>query len=74
MGLKPRPAPQDVPDSLPKRDDGTDVMPDDERRRDPTQPMPPDSLPPMQEQPSVEQAGGGPQHPMRDDHLEDRVG
>ena len=59
MGPKPRRAPQDVPDSLPKQDEGTDVMPDDARRSDPTQRLPPDSLPPMQEQPSVEQADGG---------------
>ena len=43
-------APQDVPDSLPKRDEGTDVMPDDVRRSDRSQRMPPDSLPPMDEQ------------------------
>src|SRR5262249_27555786 len=45
-----RGAPQDVPDSLPKRDEGTDVMPDDVRRSDRSQRMPPDSLPPMDEQ------------------------
>jgi hypothetical protein len=49
MAPKPRP-PQDVPDSLPKRDEGTDVMPDDVRRSDRFQRMPPDSLPPMDEQ------------------------
>jgi hypothetical protein len=50
MAPKPRRAPQDVPDSLPKRDEGTDVMPDDVRRSDRSQRMPPDSLPPMDEQ------------------------
>jgi hypothetical protein len=50
MAPKPRRAPQDVPDSLPKRDEGTDVMPDDVRRSDRSQRMPPDSLPPMEEQ------------------------
>jgi hypothetical protein len=55
MAPKPRHAPQDVPDSLPKsdkriRDEGTDVMPDDVRRSDRSQRVPPDSLPPMEEQ------------------------
>ncbi len=71
MGPKPRRAPQDVPDSLPKRDEGTDVIPDDVRRTDPSQRVPPDSLPPMEEQ-SVERADGGvARHPMHDDDLED---
>src|SRR5438045_9761612 len=34
MGRKPRRAPRDVPDSLPKRDEGTDVLPDDVRSTD----------------------------------------
>jgi hypothetical protein len=46
MGRKPRRPPQDVPDSLPRRDEGTDVMPDDVRRTDRPPRMPPDSLPP----------------------------
>lgn len=45
MGQKPREAPRDIPDSLPKRDGGTDVMPDKVRRVDRPQPPPPDSLP-----------------------------
>jgi hypothetical protein len=52
---KPRRAPQETPDSLPKRDEGTDVMPDDVRRNDRSQRVPPDSLPPMDEQ-SIERA------------------
>jgi hypothetical protein len=46
MGRKPRRPPQDVPDSLPRRDEGTDVIPDEVRRTDHPQRMPPDSLPP----------------------------
>jgi hypothetical protein len=49
MGRKPRRPPQDVPDSLPKRDEGTDVMPNDVRDTDSPQRMPPDSLPPADE-------------------------
>jgi hypothetical protein len=45
MGQKPREAPRDVPDSLPRRDDGTDVMPDKVRRIDRPPPAPPDSPP-----------------------------
>ena len=45
MGQKPRQAPKDVPDSLPKRDEGTDVAPDDVRRTDRERRPPPDSLP-----------------------------
>jgi hypothetical protein len=44
MGPKPRRAPQNIPDSLPKRDEGTDVQPDAVRRTD-EQSLPPDSLP-----------------------------
>jgi len=47
---KPRRAPQETPDSLPKRDEGTDVMPDDVRRSDRSERIPPDSLPPTDEQ------------------------
>jgi hypothetical protein len=72
MGQTPKPKPQDVPDSLPKNDTGTDVIPDDVRRTDPSQRVPPDSLPPMEEQQSVERAdGGSPQHPIHDDDLDD---
>jgi hypothetical protein len=57
---KPRRTPQETPDSLPKsdkriRDEGTDVMPDHVRRSDRSQRMPPDSLPPMDEQ-SIDRA------------------
>jgi len=45
MGRKPRRAPKDVPDSLPKRDEGTDVAPDAVRDPDRPRPAPPDSLP-----------------------------
>jgi hypothetical protein len=44
MGQKPRRPPQNIPDSLPKRDEGTDVQPDAVRRTEPQTP-PPDSLP-----------------------------
>ena len=72
MAPKPRRETQDVPDSLPKRDEGTDVMPDKVRRTDPSQTILPDSLPPTVDQP-VEQADGGvAQHPIHDDDLEDR--
>jgi hypothetical protein len=49
MGRKPRRPPRDVPDSLPKRDEGTDVMPDDVRYTDHSQERP-DSLPSNHEQ------------------------
>jgi len=45
MGQKPREAPRNVPDSLPKRDEGTDVMPDKVRRTERPRQPPPDSLP-----------------------------
>jgi hypothetical protein len=57
MGRKPRRPPQDVPDSLPGRDEGTDVMPNDVRRRDRPR-MPPDSLPPSEEPPTEREEGG----------------
>jgi hypothetical protein len=40
VGRKPRRAPRDVPDSLPKRDEGTDVVPDQVRSTDPPQEKP----------------------------------
>jgi hypothetical protein len=46
VGSKPRQAPQNVPDSLPKKDEGTDVAPDDVRRTERSRREPPDSLPP----------------------------
>jgi hypothetical protein len=45
MGQKPRRAPRDVPDSLPPRDEGSDVAPDDIRPTEPSRRVPPDSLP-----------------------------
>jgi hypothetical protein len=45
MGPKPRDAPREVPDSLPKRDQGTDVMPDEVRRTERSRRVPPDSPP-----------------------------
>ena len=47
---KPRSAPQDVPDSLPERDEGSDVAPDRVRNPDRTQRSPPDSLPRNEEE------------------------
>lgn len=44
-GRKPRRAPKDIPDSLPERDRGTDVAPDDVRDVEPASRAPPDSLP-----------------------------
>jgi hypothetical protein len=49
MGQKPRPAPKDVPDSIPKRDQRSDVLPDDARRSDRARQDPPDSLAPSRE-------------------------
>ena len=48
---KPRRAPKDVPDSLPKRDQDSDVAPDQVRDRDRTpRNDPPDSLPRNEEE------------------------
>jgi len=58
MAPKPRRETQDIPDSLPRREEGTDVIPDDVRRTDPSQRILPDSLPPLDEQ-SIERADGG---------------
>jgi len=49
MGRKPRRPPRDVPDSLPKRDEGTDVMPDKVRPTDRSPQEAPDSAPPKDE-------------------------
>jgi hypothetical protein len=46
MAAPPRRPPRNVPDSLPKRDEGTDVLPDDVRRTEQPRTMPPDSPPP----------------------------
>jgi hypothetical protein len=74
MGQKPRTVPRDVPDSLPKRDQGTDVLPDDVlpddvRRIDP-QTVSPDSLPEADEETSLD--GGVAQHPVHDSDQENR--
>jgi hypothetical protein len=51
---------------LPKREEGTDVIPDDVRRTDPSQRILPDSLPPLEEQ-SIERADGRvARHPIHD--------
>jgi hypothetical protein len=70
MGRKPRKPAKDVPDSLPPRDKGTDVAPDDVRRTDETQRLPPDSLPPAEEELAID--GGSAQHPVHDSDIEDR--
>ena len=49
MGQKPRQAPQNVPDLLPRRDEGTDVSPDDVRRTDRSDRIAPDLLPPTED-------------------------
>lgn len=68
-GTKPRRETQDTPDSLPKREEGTDVIPDDVRRTDPSQRILPDSLPPLEEQ-SIERADGRvARHPIHDHDL-----
>ena len=53
MGQKPRRAPQNIPDSLPKRDEGTDVQPDAVRRTEPPT-LPPDSLPASDDESSAD--------------------
>jgi hypothetical protein len=69
MAPKPRRETQDTPDSLPKREEGTDVIPDDVRRADPSQRILPDSLPPLDEQ-SIERADGRvARHPMLEHDL-----
>ncbi len=76
MSRKPRRAPRDIPDSLPKREEeravlpDSDVLPDDVRRTDQPQPVPPDSLPPAEEDLSAD--GGVAEHPVHDADLEDR--
>lgn len=69
MAPKPRRETQDIPDSLPSREEGTDVIPDDVRRTDPSQRILPDSLPPLEEQ-SIERADGRvARHPIHDHDL-----
>jgi hypothetical protein len=58
MGRKPRRAPQNIPDSLPPRDEGTDVEPDEVRRTDEPGTISPDS-PPQSEEEERSAAGGG---------------
>jgi hypothetical protein len=50
MVPKPRHAPRDVPDSLPRHDGGTDVSPDAVRRTERSRREPPDSLPADEEE------------------------
>jgi hypothetical protein len=50
MGQKPRRAPQNIPDSLPPRDEGTDVQPDEVRRTDEPGTVSPDSPPQSEEE------------------------
>jgi len=67
MAPKPRRETQDTPDSLPKREEGTDVIPDDVRRADPSQRILPDSS--LDEQ-SIERADGRvARHPMLEHDL-----
>jgi hypothetical protein len=49
MGRKPRRAPRNVPDSLPKRDEGTDAVPDDARTTERSAPEEMSDSPPSQE-------------------------
>lgn len=61
MGQKPRPAPKDVPDFVPKRDQRSDVLPDDTRGSERTRQDPPDSLAPGRDDSSPD--GGGSRRP-----------
>jgi hypothetical protein len=54
MMAPPRRPPREVPDSLPKRDQGTDVLPDDVRRTERPRNVPPDSPPKPDDEASVE--------------------
>jgi hypothetical protein len=69
MAPKRNRAPQDVPDSLPKDDNRSDVLPDDTRGRDNSQ-SPPELPSPTPEEAAPD--GGSAQHPIHDDDLEDR--
>jgi hypothetical protein len=72
MPPKTAPLPRPAPDVLP-REDKPEIMPDDLRRRD--QPETPDSLPPIDENISVEgrpsEDGENPDHPIHDEDQED---
>lgn len=59
MGQKPRPASKDVPDSMPKRDQRSDVLPEDTRRSDRTRQDPPDSLAPGRDDNAPDGGDGG---------------
>jgi hypothetical protein len=69
MAPKRKRAQRDVPDSLPKDDNRSDVLPDDTRGTD-NPPSPPESPPPTPEETAPD--GGSAQHPIHDDDLEDR--
>jgi len=57
MGQKPRRAPQNIPDSLSPRDEGTDVEPDEVRRTDEPGTISPDSPPQSEEEERSAAAG-----------------
>jgi hypothetical protein len=69
MAPKRKRAQRDVPDSLPKDENRSDVLPDDARGTDNPQ-SPPESPSPAPEE--AEPDGGSAQHPIHDDDLEDR--
>jgi hypothetical protein len=52
----PRRPPKNIPDSLPKRERGTDVLPDDARRTEEGREAPPDSPPTSEAERSIESA------------------
>ncbi len=59
MARKPRPAPKDVPDSVPKRDQRSDILPDQTRGSDRTRQDPPDSLAPGRDDNAPDSGEGG---------------
>ncbi|HEY4403635.1 MAG TPA: hypothetical protein VGN55_03195 [Xanthobacteraceae bacterium] len=69
MAPKRTRAPHDVPDSLPKDQNRTDVLPDQGRAAVEPQ-VPPASAAPSAEETAPD--GGSDQHPIHDDDLEDR--
>jgi hypothetical protein len=69
MAPKRKRAPRDVPDSLPREDNRTDVLPDDVRSTDEPQ-VPPGT--PSRVPDETLSDGGLAQHPIHDDDLEDR--
>jgi hypothetical protein len=56
MTAPPRRPPKNVPDSMPSRDRGTDVLPEDVRRTEDVREPPPDSPPLREDEPSIERA------------------